>query len=208
MGSRVSPPSHDGGTTTALVLRLAEGEDLALGLLWTRIHERVRLMAARALRREGPEPTLEPTELVNEVWLRLHPDGPDGPSPWRNRAHFFGSVARSISQVLIDRGRARKAVRRGGGMRPRSLVELVDEGGLGRMDDDPEAMQVISAALDRLTQLQPRPGEVAWLRLVIGLTAAQAADTLGIGTRTVDEDWAFARAWLRERLQRDGYGGG
>lgn len=176
-----------------------------MGLLWSRIHERVKSMATQALRREGPEPTLEPTDLVHEVFLRLH-GRPGRPSAWRNRAHFFGSVARSISQVLIDRGRARRADRRGGGVRPVPLHELIDEGGLGRLDDDPATIEAIHAALDELTRVSPRPGEIAWMRLVIGLPAPQVAETLGLGLRTVEGDWAFARAWLRVRLSGEGFG--
>jgi len=194
--------SREPGPTTQLVLQLAAGEDLAVGLLWSRIHGRVREMAARALGREpreGRDRSIEPTDVVAEVFLRLH-GGRPGPRPWQGRSHFFGSVARSISQLLVDRARGRRAGKRGGGRSPASLVSIVDDGGLARLDDDPSLVESLHAAMDELSSRSPRAGEVAWLRYVIGLTTAETAETLGISRRTVDHDWAFAQAWLRAKL--------
>ncbi len=190
------------GPTTRLVLQLAEGEDLATGLLWSRIHERVRTMAARALRREGREPSLEPTDVVGEIFIRLHGDGGRG-TQWQNRAHFFGSVARAISQLLVDRARRRKAAKRNGDRGRAPLPHLVREGGLAMLNDDPDRIEALHEALDELSRVTPRAGEVAWLRYVIGLTTAQSAETLGVSPRTIDFDWAFARAWLRARIAGD-----
>ncbi len=187
------------GPTTRLVLRLADGEDLAVGLLWSRIHERVREMAARALRREGHEPSIEPTDVVGEVFMRLH-GGRDVARPWESRGHFFGSIARAISQLLVDRARRRQATKRGGEAKRVPLEALVREGGLAAIGDEPSQVEAVHAALEALSAATPRAGEVAWLRFVIGLTTAQTAETLGISRRTVDLDWAFARAWLRARL--------
>jgi RNA polymerase sigma factor (TIGR02999 family) len=180
-------------------LRLAEGEDLAVGLLWSRIHERVREMAARALLREGHEPSIEPTDVVGEVFMRLH-GGRDAARPWEGRGHFFGSVARAISQLLVDRARRRKAMKRCGTAGRVPLETLVREGGLAVIGDEPGQVEAVHEALEALSAVTPRAGEVAFLRFVIGLTTAQTAETLGISRRTVDLDWAFARAWLRARL--------
>lgn len=187
------------GPTTRLVLQLAEGEDLAVGLLWSRIHDRVREMAARALRREGHEPSIEPTDVVGEVFMRLH-GGRSDARPWESRGHFFGSVARAISQLLVDRARRRQSAKRGGEVRPVPLEQVVRDGGLASIGDDPTQVEALHAALEGLSTMTPRAGEVAWLRYVIGLTTAQTAETLGISRRTVDLDWAFAQAWLRARL--------
>lgn len=189
----------DPGPTTRLVLQLAEGEDLAVGLLWSRIHDRVREMAARALRREGHEPSIEPTDVVGEVFMRLH-GGAARSRPWESRGHFFGSIARSISQLLVDRARRRKVGRRAGDVRRVSVETIVRDGGLASIGDDPAQVEALHEALESLSRATPRAGEVAWLRFVIGLTTAQTAETLGISRRTVDLDWSFARAWLRARL--------
>jgi len=197
----VEGTAPDPGPTTRLVLSLADGEDLAVGLLWSRIHDRVREMAARALRREGRdgrEASLEPTDLVGEVFMRLH--GGERRPKWENRGHFFGSIARSISQLLVDRARRRNAAKRDGRRTRVPLEQLVRDGGLAAIDDDPARIEAVHEALDALTAATPRAGEVAWLRYVVGLTTAQTAETLGISRRTVDLDWAFARAWLRARL--------
>ncbi len=153
------------GPTTRLVLQLAEGEDLAVGLLWSRIHDRVREMAARALRREGHEPSIEPTDVVGEVFMRLH-GGRSDARPWESRGHFFGSVARAISQLLVDRARRRQAAKRGGEVRHVPLDQVVRDGGLASIGDDPA--QVEGAARSARSALDDDPagrrGRVAALR--------------------------------------------
>jgi RNA polymerase sigma factor (TIGR02999 family) len=189
-----------GGLTT-LFDHIAGGDDVALGTLWQRVHVEVRAMADRLLGREYGGATLDPTEVVNEAWIRLH-GRPGGPPQYRNRAHFFGAVARAMGQVLVDRARRRGAVKRGGD-RSRVPFDEVLAGGLGQLDDGHR--EDFEAALQAMADLEaelPRAADIVWLKLVAGLSADHVADVLGLAARTVRKDYAFAISWLRRRVDR------
>ena len=155
-------------------------------------------MASGRLRNERPDPTLQPTMVVNEVFLRMFPD--DCPAPnWDNRAHFFGSVGRAMSQFLIDHARARNRLKRGGD-RTRVSFE-VSTGEFAATET--YAVEDLARAGEAFKSLQakyPRPASVAWLRWVQGCTIAAVAEALGIAESTVSDDWKFAQAWLRRAL--------
>lgn len=196
------------GDITRLLQLIAGGDQVAVGVLWTRVHGEIRRMASAALAREHG-PTLEPTALVNEVWLRLHgsvvaSDPESNQLVFRNRAHFFGAVARTLGRLLIDRGRARRAAKRGSGMRPVSFggatIDLVD-GGLADVDDDrTETLERLIEAIDVLDSVNVRAAEVVRLRFIAGLDVPIIAEILGIAPRTVYDDWLWARVWLRRRV--------
>jgi RNA polymerase sigma factor (TIGR02999 family) len=193
--------AEDTGTTATLLGRLADGEDEAIGLLWQRVHGQVRQMAAAALGREGGGPTVDATELASEVWLKLHPNGSTG--QWRTRGHFFGAASRAIMQLLVDRARARRALRRGGGSRPMPLALVPGE--LAALpDEDAGVIEELAHQLRELDAAHPRSADVARLRYISGLSAAETAQALGISETTARDDWTFARVWLRRRLESGG----
>jgi len=193
--------SESSGGLTTLLEHIAGGDDAALGVLWQRVHGEVRAMADRLIGREHGGVTLDPTEVVNEAWIRLH--GRGGASPtYRNRAHFFGAVARSMGQVLVDRARKRGAVKRGGD-RARIPFDAVLASGLAELGD--EHAEEFEAAMDAMRELErelPRAADIVWLKLVAGLASDQVADVLGLAPRTVRKDYAFAIAWLRRRVDQ------
>ena len=195
-----------GGDITVLLRASAGGDDGALSALWERVYREVHDLASRRLVRESDAVNLQATMLVHETFRRVHGGGvradEDGSAGFENRRHFFGSVSRAMERVLIDHARSRGRLKRGGGAR---RVELsIAEGELADFDRASEAGGTVEALelLERLSREEGmgRCAEVVRLRFVLGLTVPQTADVLGVSERTVKSDWAFARAWLGERL--------
>ena len=188
-----------GALTTTLNQALA-GDAAAAERAWTEVYGEVRAIAAAAIAREREEQIdLHPTGLVHEIFLRI---GRNPPRAWDSRRHFFGAVAQACEQVLVDLARARKAQKRGGGRPPVPLTFVAGEL-VNREQARAAADFGLPAALDRLARDYPRAAEVARLRYMLGLPAAEVAKILGVSESTVEKDWAFARAWLRRELDRE-----
>src|SRR4051812_2483020 len=114
--------AHD---VTHLLKHLDDAD--ATGALLGQVHQELRAIAARHLRRERADHTLQPTALVNEVYLRLFEGKP---IDWNNRAHFFATAAESMRRILLEHARNRNRLKRGGGKRqrlPLSVIELASE---------------------------------------------------------------------------------
>jgi RNA polymerase sigma factor (TIGR02999 family) len=140
--------------------------------------------------------TLQTTVLVHEVYLRLF-GGRE--FAWENRAHFFGAAARAMRQILIDHARARRALRRGGGLRREPVIDVQ----AGTTDTDPETMLLLHEKLDRLEARDPRKAQIIMLRFFAGLSIKQTAEVLDLSPSTVKAEWQFARAWLFSEMQRE-----
>ena len=160
------------------------------------VYDELRRLAEQMLAREKPGQTLQATALVHEAYLRLVGDEPD--KPWDGRRHFFAAAAEAMRRVLIDRARNRRRQKRGGGRR-RVRIDLdallVDPPG-----DD---LLALDEALEALAREDPAGAELVRLRAFAGLTLGEAAEVLGIGRRTADRYWAYARAWLCDALSGD-----
>jgi len=137
--------------------------------------------------------TLEPTALVHEAYIRLNGDEPQ--KPWGGRGHFFAAAAEAMRRILVDRARDRRRQKRGGARR-RVRIDL--NAVLGDAPDDD--LLALDEALQALAREDPAGAEVVRLRAFAGLTLAEAAEVMGIGRRTADRYWAYARAWLCEAL--------
>jgi RNA polymerase sigma factor (TIGR02999 family) len=165
-------------------------------------YQELRRLAAAYLRRERPGQTLQPTALVHEAYLRL---AKDKPGRWQNRAHFCAIAANAMRQILVERARARGALKRGGGQ-PR--VTLVDDviGGMGAAarNDGPAPIDLLALdqALTRLAELDPRQARIVELRYFGGLSLEETADALDVAPATVKRDWNVARAFLARELGR------
>ena len=176
------------------ILRAAcAGDADAAQELWQVVYDDLRQLAASRMRGQGPGQTLQATALVNEAFLRLV--GPEGESNWESREHFFGAAARAMRNVLVDETRRRGRIKRGGGARGVTLVEVADEGGSRTLD-----LVELDDALQRLEKLAARAAEVVVLRFFGGLTVAETARAMSISTATVEREWAYARAWLYREL--------
>jgi RNA polymerase sigma factor (TIGR02999 family) len=141
---------------------------------------------------------LQPTELVNEAFLRLV--GP-GDVEWDSRAHFFGAAAQAIRRILTDHARSKNRVKRGSGVR---AVFLDEAQTIAVNDEEILDFVELDQALERLTSLDAQKARVVELRFFAGLTADQTAAALGVSESTVHRDWQFARAWLHRELSESG----
>lgn len=184
-------PDTDGEITRA-AQAAGEGDAAAVERLMRLAYEELRALAAARLAKLPPGQTLQPTALVHEVYLKLF----DGPVKWAGRAHFFGSAARAMRDIVVDRARRAARLRHGGGRRRVELDEAVLEADPGPAAD----VVLVDEALRRLEQEDPRKAQIVSLRYFAGLTIEQTAAALEISGATVEREWAFARAWLHREI--------
>jgi RNA polymerase sigma factor (TIGR02999 family) len=165
-----------------------------LEALMPAVYAELRRLAAHYLRGERPGQTLQPTALVHEAYLKLQKDRPER---WQNRAHFCAIAAHAMRQILIERARARDALKRGGGA-PRVTF---DEGLPAQAADRGFDMVALDAALERLAALDAGQARIVELRFFGGLSIEETAEAMGISPATVKRHWALARAWLARELE-------
>ena len=178
---------------THILAAVERGDPQAAEQLLPLVYEELRKLAAQRLANEKPGQTLQATALVHEAYVRLV--GGEKTQDWDGRGHFFAAAAEAMRRILIDRVRHKSTRKAGGGHRRVDLDDLdpaLDE-------PDPELL-VLDDALRELEQRHPRKAEVVKLRFFAGLTTAQAAVALGVSTSTAENDWAYARCWLRLRM--------
>ena len=176
---------------TTLLAGWREGDKAAADELIATVYQELRRVAARYMRGERPDHTLQPTALVNELFIKLL----DAPVDWQNRAHFFAVAAGQLRRILVNHARDRQAEKRGG---KRVKVALTELNGLAEPRE--QDLLELNDALDRLELVDARAARVIELRFFAGLTDAEAAEVLGISVATLKRDWAFGRAWLLRHL--------
>jgi RNA polymerase sigma factor (TIGR02999 family) len=177
---------------TLLLDAMARGDQEAHERLVPVIERRLHELAEARMRRERPDHTLQPTELVNEAYIRLAGGG----QAWENRAHFYGAAAEAMRRVLIDHARRRAAEKRGGG------VEQVTFHDLNVAVEEPEIdLFGLDEALQALGEVDGRLAQVVRLRYFAGFGIEEVAEILGVSPATVKRDWTYARAWLLERMR-------
>jgi len=164
--------------------------------LAAQVYDELRRLAARRLRAEADGHSLDPTDLVHEAYVKLaaRPD-----CRFNDRAHFCATASRAMRQILVDHARARKRVKRGGDSGVRVTLAEIQLGASRPQEID---VLELSDALDRLARLDERQAAVIELRFFSGLSEVEAAELLGVSRRTVQEDWAHARAWLKREFER------
>ena len=187
------PPMEDPlSEVTAVLVHWNDDNKQALDQLMPLVGDELRRRAGAYLKGERPEHTLQPTALVNELYLRLIGRKQ---ADWRGRAHFMAFSAGEMRRVLVEHARARNAAKRGGDQLCVTLdTSIADEVGV---DLD---LLALDAALEELAALDPQQAQVIELRFFAGLSVRDSAEVLGIGEATVVRRWASARAWLFGRL--------
>jgi RNA polymerase sigma factor (TIGR02999 family) len=179
---------------TDVLTELRSGSRLSLDRLLPLVYNELRAIAHRQLgARGGGGGTLQTTGLVHEAYLKLVDHSR---AEAKDRAHFFALASVAMRHVLVDRAKARVALKRGGVQQRITL----DEERIA-VNDQPEALLQLHEALNRLAELQPRLAQVVECRFFGGLTEDEIAEALGVTVRTVQRDWAKARMLLRHELE-------
>jgi RNA polymerase sigma factor (TIGR02999 family) len=169
----------------------APGEMLPL------VYDELRRLAAHRLSHESPGHTLQPTALVHEAYLRLV--GEAGGARWDNRGHFFAAAAEAMRRILVENARHKQTLKRGGDLVRQKLdaAELL-------APEPREDLVALDEALTQLAAIDRAAADLVQLRYFGGLSIPEAAHVLGISPRTADRLWAYARAWLHDRVSSGG----
>ena len=161
------------------------------------VYEELRKLAASRVRALPPGQTIQATALVHEAYARLAKGS--GPQ-WNGKGHFFGAAAKAMRNILVEEARRRGRIKRGGDQRRLPL-----EAGELSVEHDPAGVLAVADALEALESMDGRKAEVVSLRIYAGLTVEEIAESMGVSARTIERDWRFSRAWLRQRLaEHDG----
>jgi len=182
---------------TRILSQIEQGEPQAAEKLLPLVYDELRKLAVVKLAQEKPGQTLQPTALVHEAYVRLV--GSDNGGGWDNRGHFFAAAAEAMRRIVVESARRKRAHKHGGG------VDRVDEDPdhvLVTAPGDPLDLLAVHEALDRMAENSPRRAELVKLRYFLGCTMAETAQILGIAQATAEEDWTYAKAWLRRHLRR------
>jgi RNA polymerase sigma factor (TIGR02999 family) len=167
---------------------------LSLSRIMPAVYEELRKVARRYMAREKAGRTLQATALVNEAYLRLVKDKAH---VWQNRAHFCAIAAGAMREILVERARARAALKRGG-----SRVRVSLGNAVVAREDSSADMLALHEALDRLAALDPQLARLVELRFFGGLTVEEVAEASGASPATVKREWSMAKAWLKRELEK------
>jgi RNA polymerase sigma factor (TIGR02999 family) len=178
---------------TRILSAIDQGDPQAAEQLLPLVYDELRRLAASKMARETPGQTLQATALVHEAYLRLLDDDPA--RPWDSRGHFFAAAAEAMRRILVERVRHKRSLKAGGGRRRQQLPDIELTGAGPRLD-----LLALHEALTKLEQRDKRRAELVKLRFFAGLSIAEAARVLGVSDSTADNDWAYARSWLRLEL--------
>jgi RNA polymerase sigma factor (TIGR02999 family) len=179
---------------TRILSAIEKGDPSAAEQLLPLVYDELRKLAAERMAQERPGQTLQATALVHDAYLRLVDT--EKAQHWNSRGHFFAAAAEAMRRVLVDAARGKQSLKRGAGLRPRSL----DDASLAapRVNED---VLAVNEALDRLAATDQEAAQLVKLRFFGGLTAEQAAEVLGVSARTADRIWGYARAFLLKQLK-------
>ena len=184
---------------TQILKQLADGDKNAADALLPYVYEQLRSVARRRMNAERSDHTLQATALVHEAYARLVGNEE---LTWDSRGHFFIAAAEAMRRILIEHARSNAREKRGGRQRRRLSLSIADVADLAATEK-PEEIIALDDAIRRLQLQRPRVARIVELRFFAGLTVDETAQTLGVSPRTVDLDWAFARAWLYKELTDD-----
>ena len=184
--------SDAAGAVTQLIQAAARGAPRAAEELFPLIYAELRALAQNQMARERSDHTLQATALVHEAYLKLVRNED---IDWSGRGHFYVAAAEAMRRILVDHARTRGAVKRGADWNNVSLnlADLASGKGL-------DELLGIDEELTRLAAADPEAARVVHLRFFVGLSVNDTAKALGIAPRSVDRQWQYARAWLKNRL--------
>ena len=189
LGESVDPSSD--GPISQLLKKWRAGDSEALNALVPLVYADLRKLAHRYLQKQRPDHTLQSTALVHEAYLRL---AKHEKMRFENRAHFFAVLARIMRQILVDYARNQHAAKRDAG------IKLVLDEAIAPSRLRQVSVVVLDDALQGLSQLDSRQGQIVELRFFGGLSLEETALVLGVSSATVKREWMTARLWLRKQL--------
>lgn len=181
---------------TNILGQIEDGDPSAAEELLPLVYDELKKLAAARMADERSDHTLQATALVHEAYLRLV--DVEKSRHWNSRGHFFGAAAEAMRRILLNHARDRAAEKRGGDWHRVTLESIAVPGAV-----DPGELIAFDELFDQLIQHDPQAGEIAKLRIFAGLTVPEIAAVMNIGSRTVDRQWAFARAWLRTHVSSE-----
>jgi RNA polymerase sigma factor (TIGR02999 family) len=181
------------GDVTLLLASIRDGDVEAVSRLAELVYSELHRIAERLMSDESPAHTLQPTALLNEAFLRLFHG--NGLHRVPNRRYFFAAAVRAMRTLLVEYARRRKASKRGGRMRRLPFDDMLDSCAEQQFD-----VEALHEGLEALSMLHERSAQVVTLRFFGGFTVDEVAAQLGVSVSTVEADFRFARAWLRDRL--------
>lgn len=180
------------GDITGLLHAWSNGSTEAFEKLVPMVYDELRKTAKKYLDSEDPRHTLQPTALVNEVYLRLTGSRT---VQWNDRLQFYGFAAQLMRRILVDHARAKKTEKRGEGVRPISIEALGD---IALRQD--EALVALDEALKSLEAEDERQSRIVEMKFFAGLSHEEIGEVLGISVRTVKREWRTARLWLFRKI--------
>ena len=178
---------------THILVEVSRGNGQAAEELLPLVYDELRRIAGARMAQEAAGHTLQPTALVHEAWLRMVGEGA---RTWQNRAHFFGAATEAMRRILIDSARRKSRLKRGGN---RERVDIDDLDLAAATPDD--KMLLIDEALERLQTEDAEKAKIVVMKFFGGLTNQEVALSLGVTERTVERQWAYARAWLFREIK-------
>jgi RNA polymerase sigma factor (TIGR02999 family) len=178
---------------TRILSAIEQGDPSAAEQLLPVVYDELRKLATQKLAQEKPGQTLQGTALVHEAYLRLV--DVDHAQHWNGRGHFFAAAAEAMRRILIENARRKSGPKAGGRHVRVELPDLPDD--LPGPDLD---LLALSEAIDKLQVKDSRAAELVKLRFFAGLTREQAAEALGVSVATADNDWAYAKGWLKAEI--------
>lgn len=177
---------------TQILHAISAGDRSDMGKLMELVYPDLRKIAHGKLRRGIPNDSLDPTEVVHEVFIKLiDRDNVD----WRGKSHFFALSARAMRDVLVDHARQKSRMKRGG---DRQRIPLSDDLALNPQRD--EDVLALDEALNALAKFDEQRAKMVELRFFAGMTVKEVAEVMGIAERTVGKQWVTVRLWLRKYL--------
>ncbi len=185
----MTEPPHE---VTRLLDDWSRGNRAALDALMPLVHAELHAVARRYLGRERAGHTLQPSALVNEVYLRLVGERD---MKWKNRAHFVGVAAQLMRFILVDHARRKRYPKRGGG-----AVRVALDENLVVAPERSDELMALDEALTKLAAFDERKSRIAELRYFGGLSVEETAEALSVSVATVMRDWRLTRAWLQREL--------
>ena len=186
-------PSETTSEITQVLQAIRSGDGRASEELLPLVYNELRRLAAARMAEEAAGQTLQATALVHEAWLRMVGDGD---RTWQNRAHFFGAAAEAMRRILVENARRKSRLKRGGGQIRLDIEEL----DLVATTPDDKIL-LMDEALEQLQAEDAEKARIVVLKFFGGLTNQEVAESLGVTERTVERQWAYAKAWLFQRIR-------